>query len=131
MSSPQNLGHYQNHCRQLKKETNRNDTNKDSNGKNISNNTSGQTDSDTHNNKTVSNDITNSVTNRNDRKSTTVYPPCETCSKTNHSTENCYFGANAANRPPPRNKRLIQQSKFNNKTHRSMQLEVSRLRPKL
>ena len=28
-----------------------------------------------------------------------LYPPCETCGKTNHSTERCYFGANAANRP--------------------------------
>ena len=36
-----------------------------------------------------------------DRKSRTLYPPCETCGKTNHSTERCYVGANAANRPPP------------------------------
>ena len=37
-----------------------------------------------------------------DRKSrTTLYPPCETCGKTNHSTERCYVGANAANRPLP------------------------------
>ena len=34
-----------------------------------------------------------------DRKSRTLYPPCETCGKTNHSTERCYVGANAANRP--------------------------------
>ena len=36
-----------------------------------------------------------------DSKSTTVYPPCETCGKTNHATERCYVGANAANRPLP------------------------------
>ena len=36
-----------------------------------------------------------------DRKSRTLYPPCETCGKTNHSTERCYAGANAANRPLP------------------------------
>ena len=36
-----------------------------------------------------------------DRKSRTLYPPCETCGKTNHSTERCYVGANAANRPFP------------------------------
>ena len=36
-----------------------------------------------------------------DRKSKTVYPPCETCGKTNHSTERRYVGANAANRPLP------------------------------
>ena len=34
-----------------------------------------------------------------DRKSRTLYPPCETCGKMNHSTERCYVGANAANRP--------------------------------
>ena len=33
------------------------------------------------------------------------FPPCETCKKTNHSTDKCYFGANAANRPPPRNRK--------------------------
>ena len=36
-----------------------------------------------------------------DRKSRTLNPPCETCGKTNHSTESCYVGANAANRPLP------------------------------
>ena len=36
-----------------------------------------------------------------DRNSRTLYPPCETCGKTNHSTERCYVGANAANRPFP------------------------------
>ena len=36
-----------------------------------------------------------------DRKFRTVYPPCETCGKTNHSAERCYVGANAVNRPLP------------------------------
>ena len=36
-----------------------------------------------------------------DRKSRILYPPCETCGKMNHSTERCYVGANAANRPLP------------------------------
>ena len=35
------------------------------------------------------------------RNSKTLYPPCETCGKTNHSTERCYVGANAVNRPLP------------------------------
>ena len=39
--------------------------------------------------------------NESDRKSRTPYPPCETSGKTNHSTERCYVGANAANRPLP------------------------------
>ena len=38
---------------------------------------------------------------KNGRKSKTLYPPCEICGKTNHSTERCYVGANAVNRPLP------------------------------
>ena len=34
-------------------------------------------------------------------KSRTLYPPCEACGKTDHSTERCYVGANAENRPLP------------------------------
>ena len=47
----------------------------------------------------------NRNSNRAERKPKTVYPPCETCGKTNHSTERCYHGADAANRPPPRHRR--------------------------
>ena len=43
----------------------------------------------------------NPINHKNNRKSRTLYPPCETCGKTNHSTERCYVGANAANRPLP------------------------------
>ena len=43
----------------------------------------------------------NPIIHKNDRKSRTLYPPCETCSKMNYSTERCYVGANAANRPLP------------------------------
>ena len=38
-----------------------------------------------------------------------VYPPCETCGKSNQSTEKCYFRANAANRSPPLNRRRERQ----------------------
>ena len=44
-----------------------------------------------------------------DRKSRTLYPPCETCGKTNHSTERCYVGANAANGPFPRKNKPQEQ----------------------
>ena len=56
-----------------------------------------------HNNK-------NKNSNRAERKPKIVYPPCETCGKTNHSTEKCYYGANAANRPPPRHRRPERQN---------------------
>ena len=60
------------------------------------------------------NNPNNNNNNRNskraERKPKTVYPPCETFGKTNHSTERCYHGANAANRPPPRQKRAERQN---------------------
>ena len=48
--------------------------------------------------------------NKNDRKSRIVYPPCETCGKTNHSAGRCYVGDNAANRPLPQKIRPKQQN---------------------
>ena len=47
----------------------------------------------------------NNTSNREDRRPRPVYLTCETCGKTNHSTEKCYFGAEAANRLPPRKRR--------------------------
>ena len=51
----------------------------------------------------INSDINDSNSNNHkiDRKYRTLYPPCETCGKTNHSTERCYIGANAAKRPLP------------------------------
>ena len=122
----QKPGLYINQCRQLKRQKDQNDTNKNSAGNNQnSNNNSGQTNSNTHNNKTVSNGNANIANNRNDRKPTIVYKPCEMCGKTNYSTENWCFAANAAGIEDRWNKDKV------NKTHRSMQLRVFRLRPKL
>ena len=100
-------GHYRNQCRQLKREKDqtRNITNNASN-----NNGSVQTNSNT-NNKTAHNTKASSINNQKDRRPRPVFPPCETCSRTNHSTEKCYLGANAANRPPPRNRRPEGQNK--------------------
>ena len=52
----------------------------------------------------------NKNSNRAERKPKTVYSPCETCGKTNHSIEKCYYRANAANRPPPRHRRPQRQN---------------------
>ena len=51
----------------------------------------------------ISSDTNHSNPNnhKKDRKSRTLYPPCETCGNTNHSTDRCYVGANTANRPLP------------------------------
>ena len=66
-----------------------------------------QIESNLHNAGNINSDTNDSNPNnhKNDRKSRTHYAPCDTCGKTNHSTERCYVGANAANRPLPwRNK---------------------------
>ena len=94
-------GHYRNQCRQLKREKDRtrNNTNSATN-----NNGSGKTNSNPNNNKVTDNAKGNNTNNQRDRKPRPVFPPFETCGRTNHSTERCYLGANAANRPPPGNR---------------------------
>ena len=67
-----------------------------------------------------------------ERKPKTVYPPCETCGKTNHSTERCYHGANAANRPPPRQRRperktQVQERAVQNDSNENSQAVVQSL----
>ena len=93
--------HYRNQCRQLNREKDQTRNNTNSANKN---NGSAQTNSN-HNNKVANSTKANSIDNQRDRRSRPVFPPCETCSRTNPSTEKCYLGANAANRPPPQNRR--------------------------
>ena len=96
-------GHYQNQCRQLKRE--KEQTRNNINSANNNNNGSAQTNSNPNNNKVANNTKGSNINNQRDRRSRPVFPPCETCGRTNHSTEKCYLGANAVNRPPPRNRR--------------------------
>ena len=68
--------------------------------------TPGNKNADTNNSKPNSNVNNNNHnnyknSNRAEKKPETVYPSCETCGKTNHSTERCYVRANAAKRPLP------------------------------
>ena len=97
-------GHYRNQCRQLKREKDQGQNNTDSASNNKNNNGSAPTNSNPNNKAPVSNKA-NNTNNQRDRRPRLVFPPCETCGRTNHSTERCYLGANAANRPPPRNRR--------------------------
>ena len=98
-------GHYKNQCRLLKKQREQTENNQNNPGNKNS-------DANTFNpNGNVNNPNNNKKSsNRAERKSKTVYLPCETCGKTNHSTERCYHGANAANRPPPRQRRPERQN---------------------
>ena len=97
-------GHNRNLCCQLKREKNQSQNNTNSAGNTNNNNNGGQTNSNS-NNKIPNNANANNINNQNGRKPRPVYPPCETCGKSNHSTEKCKFGANAANRAPPRKRR--------------------------
>ena len=95
---------YRNQCRLLKKQLEQTENNQNKPGnKNSAANTSDPNDN-------VNNNNNDENSNKAERKPKTVYPPCETCGKTNHSTEKCYFGANAANRPPPRHWRPERQN---------------------
>ena len=98
-------GKYKNQCRLLKKQREQTENNQNNPGnKNSDANTSNpKSNVNNHNNK-------NKSSNRAERKPKRVYPPCETCGKTNYSTEKCYYGANGANRPPPRQRRPQRQN---------------------
>ena len=78
-------GHYKNQCRLLKKQREQTENNQNNPGnKNSDANTSnpnGNINNPKNNNRN---------SNRAERKPKTVYTPCETCGKTNHSTERCY-----------------------------------------
>ena len=106
-------GLYRNQCRLLKKQREQTEDIQDKPG----NKNSGANTSTSNSN--VNNNNNNRNSNTAERKPKTVYPPCETCGKTNHSTERCYFGANAANRPPPRHRRPERQNQVPERANQS------------
>ena len=93
-------GHCKKQCRLLKKQREQTENNRDNPGNKSSDantsNSNGNVNNPNNNNR---------KSNRAERKPKTVYPPCETCGRTNHSTERCDHGANAVNGPPPRQRR--------------------------
>ena len=105
----QKPGHHRNPCRQLQRDKHQARDNTNSADNNNNNNGTGRTNSNS-NNKVSNNTNANNTNNQKDRRPRSVYPPCETCGKTKHSTEKCYFGANAANKPPPRYRRPAGQN---------------------
>ena len=112
-------GHYRNHCRLLKKQREQTENNQNKPGsKNSDANTSNPNSNVNNNNNN------NENSNRAERKPKTVYPRCETCGKTNHSTEKCYFGANAANRPPPRHRKRERQNQASERAKQSDSNEI-------
>ena len=104
-------GNYKNQCRWLKKQRKQTENNHKNPGNKNSN-------ANTSNNN-------NRNSNRAERKPKTVYPPCETCCKTNSSTENCYHGTNAANRPPPRQRRPERQNQVQERANQNDSNEIT------
>ena len=97
-------GQYRNQCRLLKKQREQTEKIQNNPGnKNSDANTS-------HPNSNVNTNNNNKNSNRAERKPKIVYPLREICGQTNHSTEKCYYGANAANRPPPLHRRPERQN---------------------
>ena len=106
-------GHYKNQCRLLKKQREQTENNQINPGnKNSDANTSNP-------NGNVNNPNNNRNSNRAERKPKTVYPPRVTCCKTNHSTEKCYHGANAANRPPLRQRKPERQNQVQERANQN------------
>ena len=123
-------GHYRNQWRQLKREKDqtRNNTNTaDNNNKNIG---GGQTKSNS-NDKIFNDTNANNTNNEKDRRPRPAYPPFDTRGKANHSTEKGYFGANAANRPLPRNGRPDRQNQVKQRNADTTHTEMSKLQLKL
>ena len=98
-------GHYRNQFRLLK--THREET---ENNQNLPGNKNSDANRSNPNSSVNNHNNNKKNSNRAEGKPKTVYPPCETCSKTNHSPENCYCVANAANKPPPRHRRPERQN---------------------
>ena len=112
--------HYKNQCRLLKKQREQTDDNQ----KNPANKNSDANTSNPNGNVNNPNN-NNRNSNRAETKPKTVYPPCETCGKTNHSTERFYRGANAANRPPPRQRRPERQNQVQQRASQNGSTEIN------
>ena len=116
--------HYKNQCRLLKKQ--REQTENDQNNPGNKN-----SDATTSNQNGNANNPNNKNSNRAERKPKLVYPPCETCGKTNHSTERCYHGANAAKRPPPGIEDRKDKIRSKKEPIKMTRMKLIRLQPKI
>ena len=105
---------YKNQCRMWKKQREQTEYNQNNPGNKNSDANTSNPNSNVNN---PNNNNNNRNSNRAEGKPKTGYPPCETCGNTNHSTEKCYYRANAANRPPPREKRPERQNQVQERSN--------------
>ena len=108
-------GHYRNRFRLLKKQREQTEYNQNIPGNRNSDDNNSNPNSNVNNN----NNNNNKNSDRADRKAKIVFPPYETCGKTNHSTEKGYRGANAANRPPPQQRRPERQNEVQKRANQN------------
>ena len=80
-------------------------------------------------NKNNNNNYKNS--NRAERKPKMIYPPCDTCGKSYHSTKKCYYGPIAVNRPLLRQRRLGRQNQVQEGAIKKTRMKLVRLQPGL
>ena len=74
---------------------------------------------------------TKTVTEPKESQKLLTHPPCETRGKTNPSTEKSYHGANAANRPPPRQRRPERRNQVQERANRNDSNETTQAAQKL
>ena len=110
----QKPSHYRNQCRQPEREKNHARKNTISADNGNHNNGSGQTNSNS-NNKAPNNTNANNINSQKDDLDLSTHPVRHVVKL----TEECYFGANAANTPPPRNRRPEGQNQVQQRNARS------------
>ena len=110
--------HYRNQCRLLQKQREQTENTQNIHGNKNRDANNSNPKSNVNNKNNNQNYYKNS--NRAKRKPESVYPPCVTCGKKNHSAERCYVGAKAANWPLPWKRKLERQS-----AHRQQDTENS------
>ena len=71
---------------------------------------------------------TETVTELKESRKLFTHPVRHVKKKTNQSTEKCYFGANAANRPPPRQRRPERQNQVSERANQSESNEAAQAR---
>ena len=107
-------GLYRNQCRLLKKQREQTENNQNNPGiKNSDANFSKPKSNINKNNNTYKN------SDKTERKPKSVYPPYETCGKTYHSTEKCYYRSNAANRRPLRHRKPERQNQVQERANQN------------
>ena len=116
--------HYRNQCRLLKKQREQTEKNQ-----NFSGNKNSDANTSNPNSNVNNNNNNNKNSSKAERKPKIVYPPCETCGKTNHSTEKSYYVANAVKDRLPGTKDRTDRIRFKRELAEMTRMKL--LKPKI